>query len=484
VSLKKIVLDTAAMSSVNMLRILAQFIAVPVLSRLLSPADYGIVGIAMPFILFAMMLADAGIGMSLVRTPASDREEWSTCFWLTVLFGGILAFVTAAFAPLAATLFDEPALRAILTALALVIFGQAVFLIPRAAQQQGHQFRIIAVTEIVSITTGLATAVLIAVAGGGAWALVGQQLVFFALRLSLTLWFSPFRPLLVFDFPRAVEHLTFGRDLLGTSVAGFVTRSLDTLIIGKMLGVAAVGIYSMAFQFARLPILLISGPLQYVLYAQLVKLKHDNEAVGRAFFAVTRILAIVVFPAVGMVSAAHEPVFNLLLSNKWEDAGNMFMLVAPACALQAVISIGSTVRMAVGRTKMILWTTIEFGVVWIITLLVAVRFGLEWVAVSYSMAALLYWPRAFILLDQPVVGGSIVSYLRTLAVPLVVTGVGMAAYTTVNHIWYLSELCQLLLGGTTALTGIAASTFLQRAVLQREVNALRLTLHALPSLAS
>ena len=64
----------------------------------------------MPFILFAMMLADAGIGMSLVRTPASDREEWSTCFWLTVMFGGILALATAAFAPLAARLFDEPSL--------------------------------------------------------------------------------------------------------------------------------------------------------------------------------------------------------------------------------------------------------------------------------------------------------------------------------------------------------------------------------------
>ena len=101
-SLKKLVFDTAAMSSVNVLRILAQFIAVPILSRLLSPADYGIVAIAMPFILFAMMLADAGIGMSLVRTPPTEREEWSTCFWLTVLFGSILAMITAAFAPVAA----------------------------------------------------------------------------------------------------------------------------------------------------------------------------------------------------------------------------------------------------------------------------------------------------------------------------------------------------------------------------------------------
>ena len=154
-SLKKLVFDTAAMSSVNVLRILAQFIAVPILSRLLSPADYGIVAIAMPFILFAMMLADAGIGMSLVRTPPTEREEWSTCFWLTVLFGLMLALMVAALAPVAAAVFGEPSLKPIVTALALVIFVQAVFLVPRAAQQQSHQFRIIAVSEIASITTGL-----------------------------------------------------------------------------------------------------------------------------------------------------------------------------------------------------------------------------------------------------------------------------------------------------------------------------------------
>jgi O-antigen/teichoic acid export membrane protein len=92
-SLRLVVRGTAAMSSVNVLRILAQFIAIPILSRLLSPTDYGLVGIAMPFVLFAMMIADAGVGMSLVRTPAKDREEWSTCFWLSVLLAWYWQFL-------------------------------------------------------------------------------------------------------------------------------------------------------------------------------------------------------------------------------------------------------------------------------------------------------------------------------------------------------------------------------------------------------
>src|SRR5437588_11862345 len=98
------------MSSVNVLRLLAQFVAVPILSRLLSPSDYGLVGIAMPFVLFAMMLADAGIGMSLIRTPATRRGEWSSCFWVSVLFGGALALGLGALGDVVAKVFAEPAL--------------------------------------------------------------------------------------------------------------------------------------------------------------------------------------------------------------------------------------------------------------------------------------------------------------------------------------------------------------------------------------
>ena len=135
--------------------------------------------------------------------------------------------------------------------------------------------------------------------------------------------------------------------------------------------------------------------------------------------------------------------------------------------------------MAVGRTQMILWTTIEFGVVWLITLLVAVRFGLEWVAISYNMAALLYWPRAFMLLDRAVVGGSLLDYFRTLAGPVVVTLVCIGIFEQLVHTWVLSEWTQLFLGGFIAIMGILSSALMQRPILLNEVEALRHTVRGL-----
>jgi PST family polysaccharide transporter len=467
------------MSSVNVLRILAQFIAVPILSRLLSPTDYGLVGIAMPFVLFAMMIADAGLGMSLVRTPAQHRAEWSTCFWLSALLGLALAILSAGLAPLASMLFGEPALKPILRALALGIFAQALFLVPRAAQQQYDQFTIIAGTEIAAIITGIGAAVLIGIYGGGAWALVGQQLTFFVVRLLLTLYLSPFRPVLTFDLNKAKSHLVFSRDVLTTNLVGFLTRSVDNLVIGAVLGAASVGVYSMATQFARLPIMLIAGPLQYVLYGQLVKIKHDPEAVATTFFAVTRILAILVVPAVGMVAVAHQAVFTLLLSAKWESAGFLFMLIAPACALQAVSGIGGTVRMALGRTDIMLRIAVESGILWLAALFLAVSNGLTSTALAYDLAALLYFPRSlgFIL---PIVGGTASLYLRSLAVPAIATGIVAVVFLQCKHVALLGTPGELLLGGTLALLAIIGSWFVQRRSVQAEITYLTQAMHKVP----
>jgi PST family polysaccharide transporter len=464
------------MSSVNVLRILAQFIAVPILSRLLSPTDYGLVGIAMPFVLVAMMIADAGLGMSLVRTPVKDREEWSTCFWLSVLFGLALAILSVGLAPLAANLFAEPSLESILRALAVGVFAQAVFLVPRAAQQQSDHFTTIAGTEIAAIFTGIAAAVVIGLNGGGAWALVAQQLTFFVLRLLLTLFLSPFRPVLAFDFQKAKSHLVFGRDLLITNIVGFLTRSMDNLVIGGVLGAASVGVYSMATQFARLPTMLISGPLQYVLYGQLVKLKHDAEAVKTTFFALTRILAILVIPAVGMVAVAHHAVFTFLLSAKWESAGFLFMLIAPACALQAVTGIGGTVRMALGRTDIVLRMAVESGILWVVLLVLAVGHGLTSTAAAYNLAVLLYFPRSlsFIL---PIVGGTTLSYLGSLAVPAIATVIGAGVFVKCTGVAALGTLGQLVLAGTLAVIAIIGSWFVQRHYVRSEIAYLTNAMH-------
>jgi PST family polysaccharide transporter len=467
-----VALGTAAMSCVSILRILAQFLVVPILSRILSPDDYGIVAMAMPFVLFTMVFSDAGLGQSLVRTSRKEMDVWSTSFWLTLIIGFSLAVLIALSAPLGAMFFEEPRLQPIILALSLVVLLQAGATIPEASLRQNHKFGTIAATEMSAVAAGIGSAVLIALNGGGAWALVAQQLVLYGTRFIMTFLFSRFRPSQMFNLGSVKEHLIFGRDVLNVNFFGFIISSMDSFIIGKVLGPALLGLYTMAFLFARLPARLVAGPLQYVIYAHLAPRGSDMPLIHQVFLFLTRALSILMFPAIGMVAAAYHPVFTIFLSDKWLKSGEIFMLVAPAVALQAVTALRNTFLMIIGRTDVMLRSTIEFCLVLAIALLSSVWFGIKWVAIGYGCAVFLYFPRSMTFL-LPLIECSFSSYLKTMIVPLVVTATSIMSYFLLTHILPMSEWVKLFLGGGLSVLAIAISSFIQLRSLKSGVDLLR-----------
>ena len=408
------------MSSVNVLRLLVQMLSVPILARLLSPQDYGLAAMAMPVILFVMMIADAGLGASLVRTDKADEPAWHTCFWLSVGLGTVLATGVAALSPVVGLLLKEPRLTSIILALAAIIPLQTLTVVPGAALQREGRFKTIASNEVVAMGTSIGAAVACAVAGFGVWALIWQQIVFYGVRFTLTLTRSPYRARLVFDLRDAWEHVLFGRNLLGAALISAATRSLENLGIGKIHGPGPVGIYSMAFQFARLPFMLVTGPLQYVLYPHVAALRDDETKLTALFLLLTRVLAMGCFPAVGLVAVASEPVFHLLLSKKWGQAAPIFVLVAPAAALQPVTAILGTFLMALGRTDVQMRLAAQFAAVWLVGFMLSVWYGIEAVAAAYSTCALCFsvWSLRVCL---PLVNCSLTIYARTLLWPIALT---------------------------------------------------------------
>ena len=379
------------MSSVNVLRLLVQMLSVPILARLLSPEDYGLAAMAMPVILFVMMIADAGLGISLVRTGKADEPAWHTCFWLSVGLGTVVAIGVALLSPVVGFLLNEPRLTSIITGTCSdhpVADLDRWCLAPLFSSKEGSEpSRRMKSRRSVQVS---GRRVVCAVAGFGVWALIWQQIVFYAVRLTLTLTRSPYRPRLIFDLRDAWDHVIFGRNLLGVTLISSASRSLENLAIGKIYGPGPVGIYSMAFQFARLPFMLVTGPLQYVLYPHVAALREDKTKLTALFLLLTRVLAMGCLPAVGLVAVASEPVFHLLLSKKWGQAAPIFVLIAPAAALQPVTAILGTFLMALGRTDVQMRLAAQFAAVWLVGLMLSVWYGIEAVAAAYSICAVLF----------------------------------------------------------------------------------------------
>jgi PST family polysaccharide transporter len=456
----------AVTSAVSGFRLAAQFLILPVLSRLLSPHDYGLVALSMPFILFAMQVSDGGLCASLIRKRSVDVDAWSSAFWLVFGLGALLAILLAALAPLLGWIYGEPAVVPILIALAGLLVIQSITTVPTAFLQKRHSFGALSLIEAASIVTGMAAAILVAVQGGGAWALVSQQMAYWLTR-TLCTWFAsgmPIRATMRIALIR--DDIRFGGDVVRVSGINFLSRYADTFIIGIMLGAAAAGIYSMAFQIVRLPATLVLGPLSGVLFSTLVRVRSDGDDMRALFFALTVILASVFFPTMAVVASGHEPLFRLLLSPKWAEAGLAFMLMTPAAAIQTVIFLAMTFLVALGRPDVQLRLTVEFAIVWIVMILVAVGWGVTVVAAVTNLCMLFYLPRVASL-ALPIIGCTRREFARLLIAPILCALGAAAALQIIIREFHFNDAVIAMIALALGMAGMLLSLYVERGRLQR-----------------
>jgi O-antigen/teichoic acid export membrane protein len=362
VSLRRIVTGTAFVSSASVVRILSQFIALPILSRLLTSTDYGLVAIASPFIAFAMIITDAGLGMSLVRsTPVKDDTAWSTSFWVIFCVGSALAAILFVLSPLAAYVFGEPKLKLIVFILSFTIAAQAASVIPGAALQQARRFSTIAVIEISSTVLGI------------------------------------------------------------------------------------------------------------VLYSHMATIKDNLPAIRRTFLLVTRILGILVFPSLGMVAAAHDTIFKIVLSEKWAQSGMLFMILAAAGAVQAIMALGGDIMLILGRSDLRLRTTIEFSVIWLGALVAVIwaYHDIYWVGIAYNLAVVLYMPRTLSLVLS-LIQCPFKTYLEAIFVPALMTPAAVFLHAEISGIFALQQYADIGLTALLILVTMALCALVQFRSLSHE----------------
>jgi O-antigen/teichoic acid export membrane protein len=424
-ALKRFGLDLASLSAGRMVQTLAAFLALPIIARLLGPHEYGLVAVAMSFVLGTIFLADAGLGQSLVRTPASETETWSSAFWLMSAFGAGLCLLLCLIALAAPAMFGEPRLGPLLLALAPVPLLVSVLAAPTADMQQRQRFRELAAIEVFCALGGLATAFALALNGAGAWALVCQQLAFWVMKAALLGWRTRFRPRLVFSTRNLAEHARFGRDTVGATLVYFLGRQLDPLVLARMLGAASTGLYAFATRVMNLPHQLVASPVQNALYVRMVELRQDPAALRDLLLILTTGVALLVFPAIATLAVASPAYFNALLSREWVDAAPLFTLLAPTAAVQTILVPVTALLLATGRTGVRFRMTAEMAVLWVIGLPISALYGLWTVAAAFTAISLLYVPRA-LLLSLPAIGLTIAHFLSSF-IPATIAAAGICA---------------------------------------------------------
>ena len=415
-ALKRIAFGVATLSAARVVQLASSFVAIPFLARMLTPVDFGLAALALSMVMFFTMIGDAGLGRSLVRVDANDTEAWSSAFWASVLLMTALSGLFFLISWPAGAFFNEPRLVPIMMVLSLAPLLMGLAEIPAASLLQKEKFQWLAGAEFAAAIAGIVVALIIAFQGGGAWALVWQHLTQRIVKGVVVQLASRLYPRLVLNVGKLKEHMRFMLDTAAWSMTMFVNRQADTLVVGKFLGAATLGLYNVAVRIMQLPVSILGGSLHSAVYPRFVQLREDNKALRELVLFTTMAQAVFVFPPIAAVAAASHAFFTLLLSERWQASGEIFTLLAGAGAIQTIVAINGSLLQAIGRTGARLRLTVEYAILWTISALATAPFGIHAVALGCTVTTLLYLPRLLHLYLRPI-ECSPLDFLRVLAAP-------------------------------------------------------------------
>ena len=364
-----------------------QFAISVVLARLLSPSEFGLVGMIVVFTGFAASLMELGLGAAIVQMHAPSARHLNAAFWLNVGIGAALTLLLAVCAPWIADFYGEPQLRVLTVGVALTFLLGSLNVVQNALLEKNLNFRARFRIEVVSVTIAGAVALTLAFRGAGAWALVGQAASLAAARAAVMWYGSPWRPGLAVDRGAIRDLLRFARHVMGFNAVIYWGQHFDKLAIGRWVGHSALGIYNLADRLMRLSLNNVTGITGSVMFPALSALHHDVESVRRVYLRANRMIALVTFPMMIGLCVLAEPAILTIYGDAWRDAIPIVQLLSLAGMAQSVYNTAAWIFMSRGRPDVLFRLGVYATSVRIAGVLIGIRWGLVGVACAYVIGS-------------------------------------------------------------------------------------------------
>lgn len=368
-------------------------IVLTVLSRLLSPTDFGTVAIATAFLTFVGVFAEQGFARALVQRQELHQNYPSTSFWTSFISSIVLAGLMVALAPLIAPVFGGSSeLTHVLQAMSIGLVLNAISSTPAALLERDFRFKALAIRRLLGTILGGVGAIVAAFAGLGVWSLVLQTLIA-ALVGLVALWAaSRWRPSFVMDFTALKNLWSVGANIMGIELVGVANSHADRLLIGAVLSPEAVGYYFLAIRVVGIMVDLFSSVFSGASLATFSRLQTDPERLRAWFYKLTSMSSTTAIPVFALAALTAPVLLPFAFGPQWDASVTLFQILCMLGALNAVAYFDRTVLIAVGRARSAFLLTLGQTIFGTILIVFAVPFGVTAVAIAVTARQYLYWP--------------------------------------------------------------------------------------------
>lgn len=334
-----------------------QFISGIILARLLTPYDYGCIGMLAIFMTLAEAFIDGGFGSALIQKKQPTQEDYSTIFYWNLGMAAFMYAILFISAPAISRFYNIPLLCNVLRVQGVILFIYAFNIVQRNQLRKNLNFKVLSIVTITTSIIALGVTIFMAYKGFGVWALVAQHIITAAIPAFVFWFFVKWRPIRIFSWKSFKELFSFGFYMFMTHLVNTLCSKLQGLLIGKLYSPATLGYYSKASSTERLASDSISSVMTQVTYPLYVKVQEDKSAMASMIRRLTMTISYITFPLLMVLLLTAKPLFVLLYSDKWLPSVPYFQVLCIVGLSSCLQAVNTQPIAAIGKSKtMFFWT--------------------------------------------------------------------------------------------------------------------------------
>ena len=411
------------------------------LARLLSPGEYGIVGMLAIFTLLANNLQESGFGVALVNIKDIKHNDYNAVFWFNVGMSLLLYVILFCCAPLIAAFFHQPCLVSLSRFVFLGFIIASLCISPNAMLVRGLKMKEKAITSLSALIVSGTVAVIMAIKGFSYWSLATQQILYNVVICFGRFYYTRWCPTLKVDFTPVRQMFSFSYKVLITAVLTTINNNVLTVIFGRLFPAQAVGNFTQANKWNTMANQMVTNTMAQVAQPVFTQVTDDKERQRRVFGKMLRFTAFLAFPALFGLALVAPQVILLAIGDKWVDSIPLLQILCISGAFIPLYTVYQNLFLSQGKSDTYMWLSIGQIAIMLTAVLACHAMGIRTMVIAFACINIL-WLLAWQVFAYRLIGYRLFSMLRDL-LPFMLIALAVMALTYLVTL-HISNMLMLL----------------------------------------
>jgi teichuronic acid exporter len=379
--------------------VLINIIYTAILSRILTPSEFGIIAVIMVFTTFFTLLSDIGFGPSIIQNKKLNQEDYNSIYVFTFYYGILLSLLFVVISLPISYFYDEIAYVKIGAFLSISIFFSCINIVPNSLIYKNKKFILISIrTFLIAVFSAIPT-IYLAYIGFSYYSIVIHSILVSFITYLWNIRYSKLKFSFLFRLESLKKISEFSKYQFIFSVVNYFSRNLDNLMIGKYLGNSSLGYYNKSYQLMKYPVSYLTYAITPVLHPILSEHEYDKAYIYRKYVKILKILSIFgIFFTIGSYILSKE-IILLVFGNQWQESVASFRFLSISIWAQMLVSSTGSIFQSLNKTKLMMQSGIISTFIVVIAIILGLILGqIDTIALSVSIGYLIVFFTKFYFL--------------------------------------------------------------------------------------